>query len=1187
MATVSLSMDGVKIQVEAGKTVLEVARERGVDIPALCYDPRLRPFGACRMCLVEVEGARGPVTACTTQVSDGMVVRTRNEEIVALRRMALQLLLSEHHGDCVAPCQRACPAGIDIQGFIALIADGRYREGLELIKEALPFPAVCGRVCPRFCEEECRRHVVDEPLAICHLKRFLADVDLASPEYYTPQVKAPSGKSVGIVGGGPAGLAAAYYLAQEGHEITMYEAMPELGGMLRYGIPEYRLPKAVLDQEIATITALCHEVKCNVRLGRDISIEVLRDRHDVVLLALGAQACQKMRVEGEEMPGVYAGLDFLVSHALGKRVDLGERVALVGGGNTAIDAARTALRAGASEVTVFYRRSRQEMPAAEEEVEQAMEEGVEFRFLAAPIRLVGNGRVQRMVCTEMALGEPDQSGRRRPSPVEGSEFEVEVDSVVSAIGQMLDTKGAEDVSCSRGCFEVSDVFSTALEGVFATGDCVTGPTTVVEACAGGRKVAMAMDLFLKGQPVVFPPKPYNASRGSLDQIDPEEYRERETMPRHEPVLLSPEERRRDYREIDPGFDEETALKEAARCMSCGCQDVFDCKLRDLATEYGIEEELFGTGGYRHPIRDDHPYIIRDANKCVLCGSCVRICSEVQGASALGFVQRGFATTVKPALGLPLEETTCESCGQCISACPTGALTARVPLAKPGPWRLRDIQSVCPECSIGCQLTLRVHGSRLVEVDSPLGNPVNEGNLCHKGAFEYLHAMNAPRITKPLVRRDGQLVEVSWEEALQEAARVLDMRNRYGPGSVGVWVSPRLTNEEAYLAGKLARAALGTNNVAGAYPSTGGALRSAFGRNASTAGFNDIRRSDLIFLFGANLPEDYPVAGNMVRKAVDNGACLISIGDSRTRLDRLARASLATNPARKSMMLKAMVDYVLRHDLLDDGLDPQSKWIVDLRESVSEGSLEAVGDKLWVKPEKVLTLLDLYVRARSPLVIVDLDTVEHHDLEMLSSLVRLTGNDGRFGKGILGLRKAGNAQGLLDMGVEHDLLPGQVSVFDPGSRDALQGLWQVELPDTPGQDYQEMVEGVERDTLRGLLLLGDGTSLPESGTPFAVWLAPFLTSQIAERANVVLPGATPCESEGTHTNCEGRVQEVRRALPPSGGYGNWEVLMRLCEALGYSIEYDAPQGIRREALKACGVTQEAARSGHTLQMGAAE
>ena len=334
------------------------------------------------------------------------------------------------------------------------------------------------------------------------------------------------------------------------------------------------------------------------------------------------------------------------------------------------------------------------MPANDEEIEQAKQEGIKLRFLAAPVKLrARSGKVDSMECIKMALGEPDSSGRRRPEPIAGSEFTMKVDTVIVAIGQTLDAFGIpQDGQIElnrRGYIKVDEeTMETSLEGVFAGGDCISGPATVVEAIADGRRVATSINQYLNGQPITLVERAYNCTKGELDEIDVSEYADVARTPRTRILTLAPEVRKRSFNEIELGFTEEMAKAEAERCLSCGCQDVFECKLRQLATEYKVNDNHYAGRKQHLPIREDeHPHILRDPNKCILCGRCVRICNEVQGIAALGFTSRSFDTVIKPALGMPLAETLCESCGQCISTCPTGALTPKIHLPKPGPWEL--------------------------------------------------------------------------------------------------------------------------------------------------------------------------------------------------------------------------------------------------------------------------------------------------------------------------------------------------------------------------------------------------------------------------------------------------------------------------------------------------------------------
>jgi formate dehydrogenase major subunit len=1178
MTKIPFTLNGKGVEAEAGSTILEAAQQNGVEIPTLCHDPRLNPTAACRLCLVEVEGARGLMPACATPVTEGMVVRTATDELINNRRMALELLLSDHYGDCIAPCKLACPAGIDIQGYIGLIANGQYKEALKLIKESNPLPLVCGRVCPRFCETKCRRNLVDGPVAINALKRFVADYDMNDGGTYTPKVKPATERRVAIVGGGPAGLSAAYYLALEGHEVTIFESNPQLGGMLRYGIPEYRLPKAILDKEIAIITSLCHQVNCNVSFGRDFSIESLQgDGYQAIFLAFGTQADQKMRVEGEELPGVLSGIEFLRDVALGKKMSLGQKVAIIGGGNTAIDTARTALRLGARKVTIIYRRSRDEMPANDEEIEQAEQEGVHFHFLAAPVKLSAqNGRVDTIECIKMALGEPDSSGRRRPEPIAGSEFTIEVDTVVVAIGQTIDASGLDQdgpVKLNRrGYISVNEeTMETSLEGVFSGGDCTSGPATVVEAVAAGRKAAISINQYLSGQQIAPAEKPYNCTKGELDEIDTTDYADVQRIPRGEMPSLEPEVRKWNFSEIELGFTEEMAKTEAGRCLACGCQDAFECRLRELATKYKVNGANYA-GRKRHlRIREhEHQYILRDANKCILCGRCVRICNEVQGIGALGFTNRGFDTVVEPALGMPLCETTCESCGQCISTCPTGALTPKIQLPKPGPWKLEAVPTICPYCGIGCNIELNIIGDKIVKVTSPIGSPVNNGNLCKKGAFNPSTIHHLRRLRTPLVKRNGDLVEVSWEEAIALAGEGLkQIRDRSGGDRLAVLSSPQLTNEESYLVQKVARAALGTNNIGClATPVMNESLIKSLGRDASTCSYSDILGSDLILTYGCDIGEDYPIIALKVSEAVAKGSKLITFNPRQTKIDSLAKLSLKVNRRTSMDLLDAMLSYIISYELVDHNfVSSRTTGFQDLARELRSHPLEKIANVPWVTPSKIVEAIHLYIQARRPVIVVNADTISPAELNLISSLALATGNVGRDSAGIIALRTPGNAQGLVDMGVTPNHLPGQESITNAAARQKIEAKWGRAVPLKKGRDSIGVIQGVEKGEVQGILVVGRDAMGELGNDIFEVPIFSVLIDTVFPEKppypDVVLPRANFAESEGTYTNCERRVQHLHCAISPPAGKQNWEIVSALAATLGYPMHYPTVSSICEE------------------------
>ena len=475
--------------------------------------------------------------------------------------------------ECTSPCQRTCPAGIDIPEYIKQISLGNYEQAVMVIKEKNPFPLTCGRVCPHPCEDMCRLGKVCDSVNINHLKRFVADREMHTNERIAPYRAPATEKRVAIIGGGPAGLTCAYYLARLGHSPTIFEAMPKLGGMLRYGIPEYRLPKATLDWEIEGILDMGVEVKTEVTMGKDVTLQSLTDDgFAAVFLGTGAWDTRNLGVEGEDLEGVLPGTHFLIDRGLEKETPIGDKVAIIGGGNTALDAARTSWRLGAKEVTVIYRRSRKEMPANDIEIEEAGKEGVVFHYLAAPTKLMGNnGKLTHLEYLEMELGEPDESGRRRPVPKKGTETVIEVDNVINAIGQFPVTGFITDdgIGLSKwNTIEVANPLTaeTTKEGVFAGGDAVTGASIAVEAIGAGRKAARSIHCYLSGEPVCVPDNviTQKSTLPDVEAIHSVNESDRVHMPE-----LSIDDRRLSFKEVELGLEEHMAKDESARCLQCG------------------------------------------------------------------------------------------------------------------------------------------------------------------------------------------------------------------------------------------------------------------------------------------------------------------------------------------------------------------------------------------------------------------------------------------------------------------------------------------------------------------------------------------------------------------------------------------------------------------------------------------
>ena len=758
MSQVKITVNDKEFLADTEKTLLDNILENGIYLPHLCHNKQLESYGGCGLCLVDVEGIRKPLRACSTTVSEGMVVKTNTPELEKSRKATLSLIMSDHSGDCKAPCFMACPTHQDIQGYVGLIANGEEEKALEIIKKDNPLPMSIGRVCPHPCEEKCRRKHLEGAVSICALKRFSAESNVD----YIPECKETNGKKIAVIGAGPAGLSCAYFLAIEGYQVEIFEAEENGGGMLRYGIPAYRLPKDILDKEIENIEKMGVKISYNKRLGRDFTIESLKSSYDAVFVAIGAWTASGMRCEGEDAQGVEGGIDVLYRVAKGEKVDLGDDVCVVGGGNTAIDAVRTAARLGAKNVTLVYRRTENEMPAEPDEIFDAKAEGVNFRFLAAPIRILNeNGKVTGLEIQNMELGEPDESGRRQPVAIEGSTDIIKCDTVISAIGQKVSTGCIDFVELTKkSTISVDEkTYMTSVEGVFAAGDVINkGPDIAVRAIAGGKYAARSIDCYIKGVEVPDELPVYSVNNNFDASV-------LEGLPFIDKCKINLEDaalRKNNFNEVASTLTKEEAQKEASRCLECGCSAVYSCELLPLMRDYDALSMKLNGKTRQYPKDKSHPFIVRDNNKCILCGQCVRACKEISGTENLGLFGRGFGTLPVSAFDLPLNESKCVTCGACVNVCPTGALISKTPTLKNPPLPFVDEDYICTACEKNCKFIRRKINDKTVKMI-----PVDLNNSCSLGVFAL-----------PVIESDLQSFSEKEKQSLVE--KILgDMRNFKG------------------------------------------------------------------------------------------------------------------------------------------------------------------------------------------------------------------------------------------------------------------------------------------------------------------------------------------------------------------------------------------------------------------------
>ncbi|QYJ89266.1 formate dehydrogenase subunit alpha [Shewanella halotolerans] len=1222
---IELTFDGQVVKANRGEDLLTCAKAAGIAIPNLCHlgkqlDDKLAGKQDCNLCYVEVRDEKGDfhtVKACKTQVEAPLEVITHSAALSKRRQAALKHLLSDHFADCEAPCQQACPAGVDVQSYLLHIAQGNHKKAVKVIKQTLPLPLSIGRVCPAFCESACRRGELDEPLAIRQLKRHAADLDLDSEDTYVPPKAPATGKRVAIIGSGPAGISAGYYLSNAGHEVTIFESMPKAGGWLRYGIPEYRLPKQILDREIDLLCQNGLVIQTDTRLGRDIHLKELVNQFDAVCLAIGAQKAVPMNYPGVDLEGCYLGVDYLKDHCTDNNYHTGQKVAVIGGGNTAIDCARTALRKGA-EVTLFYRRTRDEMPAEAYEIEEAEHEGVRFYFLTNPIENHGdaNGRINAVTFEKMRLGEPDASGRRSPQAT-GETFTEAFDTVIPAVSQTPDMTFLEHPESQLSTGEVAltrwntfsgceHTMSSGVEKLFVLGDSRTGPATAVAAVADGRKAANAIEKLLSGElSCELTPAPFNSQKQDEQKPDSRHFPARLLQAKAKMPELAINKRLDNFDEIELGFNDEEAMLEAARCLECGCQANTECALRDYATEYRVDGAALDKQGHRAFTQDaSTPFINFDPNRCISCGACVAMCRQQSGHQAISFEPDSYLalpqemaashTRQAPRAGFSatMADSQCVQCGNCIQVCPTGALTDARDKRQGVKHELKQTSTVCTYCGVGCRVI--IHSDPLTgeikRVSGDNRSQVNEGMLCVKGRFGFDFINSQQRLTQPLLRKDGELVQVSWNEAIDYIGTQLDrIKAEHGGDAIAGLASAKATNEDNYLFQKLFRSVIGTNNIDHCarlcHASTVTALQESLGSGAMTNDIPSIKSSDLIFILGSDTEAAHPIIASKIKQAVNqHGARLVVADPKRVSIADSAELYLRHRPGSDVMLLNAIMQEIIKqgwHD--EDYIDRRVEGFDALRAEVMKDdySLSNAAKITGVDADEIAHLARMIGTAEKTAIYYAMGITQHtsgHDnVTAIANLQLLCGNIGVEGAGINPLRGQSNVQGACDMGALPNYFTGYQKVTDPEVQAAFRQAWQQEwLPEQIGLAATEMMHALAHGRLKALYVMGENPVLSDpdqahvmQGLESAELLIvqDIFMTETAQLADVVLPAASFAEKPGHFTNTERRVQRLQAAINSPGlARRDWQIITDIAKALGADWRYENEESIWQELIR---------------------
>ncbi len=929
------------------------------------------------------------------------------------------------------------------------------------------------------------------------------------------------------------------------------------------------------------ITDLGVQIVYNQRLGENLSFAAINEKYDATVLTIGSQKGRLVGCVGDDAENVFSGIEFLRNREIsGQQIDFsGKTVVVVGGGNTAMDCCRTAIRSKAQKVMVVYRRTEKEMPANPIEIHESKVEGVEYLFLSNPVEVLKDeaGKLKALRLVRMSLGEPDASGRRRPLPLPDSDFVLQADYVLAAIGQQTDVNFIDDINryATKGALKINrwgDIeadkatLQTGIPSVFAAGDGVSGPATIIEAIAQAKIAARSCHQYLSGMAIEPAKKEFLSKKENFKPQSAQQYTHRfERQLRQEmPVLAA--DKRLNFDEVELGYSNEImAQTEAMRCMECGCNALYTCQLKKYSTEYGANQKAFSGEFQEYNIDFRHPFIEIDSNKCILCSRCIRICREVVGAGALGLVNRGFKSYVAPAMDLPLQETSCESCGLCITVCPTGALSENYDY-KPGPLPLDTIEAIDMFGSEGYEINLQHYKGRFYGATSRKGEINKSGLINRRQLFGYRLFNRNDRITKPLLKKDDSFMEISFDEAY---ALITEKIKQGKPDETAFFGGARLTSEELYLIQKLARAAAKTNNVASFHYLGRG--EGYFFNSNENASYCDLRGASKIFFAGNEIHLDHPVINHIAfnTKYNENIEIVLITTNPDSKFGKKADRVIAVK--NYFYFMKAVNHYLVLHGMFDgDYIRKHTEDWEEYREQLLKCNFNWLLSEAGTDAETVEAFAREYFSEMNAIMVFQEKELSANASLSVHNMAMIAGKLGKIANGVLVLKEKNNAHGLVDMGMDSRIGAGGEPIGNEDLQYRMAFRWKTDKLPRKSNDVYELLQKKRIKTAFvfgedpiGCALNKDETDEMLKGIDFLVVQDLFQT-ETADRANLILPASFPWEMGGSFTNSQRKIQKIQKQLDGPLAHTSFKQLTEISRQLGLTTP-ESPEAALNEAL----------------------